>query len=453
MLLRLLKDTLQRRTRRLLATVLAVMTGASLATALLGISLDITGQMGRELRAYGANILASPASGELRLEIGGVPLRVPASRGNGLQATSGERPLLNENDLVKLKTIFWRNNIVGFAPYLTALVEVDGHPLALTGTWFAKPLTLSKGAAVRTSFATTQNAEAEAIFRTGIKTTAPWWRVQGEWVQDDDPGSAMVGAELAQRKGWQIGDDFAAQVEGRRASFHIVGLVGTGGFEDEQIFVALPATQALLGLSQGVDRVQVSALVEPDSKLRADLRGLDPAEMTPEQYATWYCSPIMGAVVTQIQEVLPGADVRPIRQISQAEMDFLGKIGLLMALLTLMALSGSALAVMTAMTASVMERRQEIGLMKAIGADDGQIASIFLSEAALIGLVGGAAGYLLGLGLAQGLARWVFSAGGQVPVVVLPFTLLLALGVALIGSALPVRRAVCFDPVLLLRGR
>jgi len=124
-----------------------------------------------------------------------------------------------------------------------------------------------------------------------------------------------------------------------------------------------------------------------------------------------------------------------------------------MALLTVMALGGSALAVMTAMTASVMERRVEIGLMKAIGADDGQIASIFLSEAALIGLAGGAAGYLLGLGLAQGLARWVFSAGGQMPAIVLPLTLLLAIAVALIGSALPVRQAVRFDPVLLLRGK
>ena len=74
MLLRLLKDTLRRRTRRLLATSLAVMTGASLAAALLGISLDITGQMGRELRAYGSNILASPANNDLRLEIGGMPV-------------------------------------------------------------------------------------------------------------------------------------------------------------------------------------------------------------------------------------------------------------------------------------------------------------------------------------------------------------------------------------------
>ena len=442
MLLRLLKDTLRRRTRRLLITVLAVTTGASLAAALLGISLDITGQMGRELRAYGANILASPAGGDLRLEIGGVPVRV-----------SGERVLLDENELVKLKTIFWRHNVMGFAPYLTALAQVNGQTVAVTGTWFEKSLTLPKGAAIRTGFAKTQDASVETTFRTGVKIIAPWWQVQGAWVQDDDLGSAMVGAGLARQMGWQIGDEITATVEDRAARFRIVGLVSTGGYEEDQVFAALPAAQALLGLSRGADRVQISALVEPDSNLRPDLRGLDPAKMTPEQYATWYCSPIMGAVITQIEEVLPNSDVRPIRQISQAEVDFLGKIGLLMTLLTAAALGGSALAVMTAMTASVMERRAEIGLMKAIGADDGHIALIFLSEAALIGLAGGAAGYLLGLGLAQGLARTVFSVGGDVPPIVLPITLLLALAVAMVGSALPVRQAVRFDPVLLLRGK
>ena len=440
MLIRLLKDTLRRRTRRLIVTVVAVTTGASLAAALLGISLNITSQMGRELRAYGANILASPSSSNLRLEIGGVPVRIP-----------GERALLDENELVKLKTIFWRNNIVGFAPYLTALAKVNAQTVAITGTWFDKPLKLPKSAAVTTGFAKTENAKSETVFSTGVKAIAPWWQVEGGWVNDEDTGGAMVGKALARRMGWQVGDDFVAQMDQVSARFKILGLVSTGGFEEDQIFVSLPAAQALLNLPRGAERVLISALVEPDEKLRADLRGLDPSEMTPDQYATWYCSPIMAAVVTQIKEVLPEASVGPIRQISEAEAGFLSKIGLLMALLTFAALAGSALAVMTTMTASVMERRGEIGLMKALGADNGQIAAIFLSESTLIGAVGGFAGYLLGLELAQVLSRWVFTASGEVPIVVLPITLLIALGVALLGSALPVRQAMRFDPVLLLR--
>lgn len=442
MLLRLLQETFRRRPRRLLITALAVTTGASFAAALIGISLDITSKMGREMRAYGANILASPASSELRLEIGGVPVQV-----------SGEGPLLDENELVKLKTIFWRHNIVGFAPYLTTLAEVNGQRVALTGTWFDMPLALPEGAAVRTGYYSQNEATAsESAFRTGVRTIAPWWQVEGEWVRDDDLDSAMVGRQLARRMGWRTGDEIAVQVEERTARFRIVGIVSTGGYEEDQVFVPLRSVQSLRGLALGADRVQISALVEPDSSLRADLQGLDPSEMTPEQYATWYCSPIMGAVVTQIQEVLPGADVRPIRQISQAELDFLGKMSLLMMLLSATALLGSALAVMTAMTASVTERRAEIGLMKAIGADDSQIMLIFLGEAGLIGLAGGVAGYLTGLGLAQGLARWVFSAGGEVPAITLLITLLLALAVALLGSALPLRQVVRIGPVRLLRG-
>lgn len=440
MLIRILQETLRRRKRRLLVTVLAVTTGASLAAALLGISLNITSQMGRELRVYGANILVSPSSANLRLEVGGLPIRI-----------SGQRALLDETELIKLKTIFWRNNVVGFAPYLTALAKVDGTQVAITGTWFEQTLKLPKGVAVTTGFAKMENAKREATFSTGVKTIAPWWRVEGQWVQDGDTGGAMVGASLARKLGWEIGDEFTAQVDQRSARFKVLGLVKTGGFEEDQVFVSLPAAQSLLGLSTGAERVLVSALVEPEEKLRPDLRGLDPSEMTPEQYATWYCSPIMAAVVTQIQEVLPGAKVGPIQQISQAEAGFLAKIGLLMTLLTLTALAGSALAVMTTMTASVMERRGEIGLMKALGADNVQVAAIFLSESALIGLAGGGAGYLLGLGLAQVLSRWVFSGSGQAPIVVLPVTLLLALGVALFGSILPVRQALRFEPVLLLR--
>ena len=440
MLIRLLKDTLRRRTRRLIVTVVAVTTGASLAAALLGISLNITSQMGRELRAYGANILIAPSNKNLSLEIGGVPVRIP-----------GERALLDENELVKLKTIFWRNNIVGFAPYLTALANVNEQSVAIIGTWFDKSLKLPKGATVTTGFAKTENVKSEAMFSTGVKAIAPWWQVEGGWVKDENAGGAMVGKALARRMNWQVGDEFVAQVDKLTARFKILGLVSTGGFEEDQIFVTLPAAQALLELPRGAERVLISALVEPEEKLRADLRGLDPSEMTPDQYATWYCSPIMAAVVTQIKEVLPDASVGPIRQISEAEAGFLSKIGLLMALLTFAALAGSALAVMTTMTASVMERRGEIGLMKALGADDGQIAAIFLSESTLIGAAGGIAGYLLGLELAQVLSRWVFTAGGEVPFVVLPITLFIALGVALLGSALPVRQAVRIDPVLLLR--
>ena len=104
---------------------------------------------------------------------------------------SGGRTLIDENDLVKLKTILWRHNIVGFAPHLTALAEVNNHAsrVALNGTWFDKPLNLPRGAAMRTGFAATGSGPDGSIFRTGVKVIASWCQVQATWVQDDDPDS------------------------------------------------------------------------------------------------------------------------------------------------------------------------------------------------------------------------------------------------------------------------
>lgn len=442
MLLRILSEAFRRRPRRAAAAILAVTMGTALAAALLGISLDITEKMVRELRSYGANILVAPQATGLQLEIGGIAIHPPAARG-----------AIDEDELVKLKTIFWRHNIAGFAPFLSAVVEAGDQQAVLTGTWFDRALTLPAGAAVRTGFARREETASGEEFRTGVKTIAPWWQVQGDWADDQDSGAAMVGAAVARRLGLEVGGTFTASYAGRSQALRVVGLVSTGGYEEEQIFVPLPTAQNLLGLSRGADKVLVSVLVLPDDNLRPDLQYLDPDEMTPEQYETWYCSPIMGAVVTQIEEVLPGTRARPIRQIAEAEGAFLSKIGLLMTLLTVTALAASALAVMTAMTASVLERRAEIGLMKAIGADGGQIALIFLSEAGLIGLGGGLIGYLAGLGLAAFIGQQVFAAAVSLPLVVLPVTLALALGVALVGSAQPVRRAMRLDPVILLRGR
>jgi len=439
-LARILREALRRHPRRAVTAVLAVAVGTALATGLLGVSLDITEKMARELRSYGANILVTPRAAGLQLEIGDITISPPNADGR-----------IDENELARLKTIFWRHNIVGFAPFVSGVVRVGDDRAVLTGTWFDKPVTLPAGVAVRTEFAREEKTTEAEVFRTGVRAIASWWQVEGEWASDGDAGMAMVGARVAARLGLRPGRTFKVRYDDRERTLQVAGLITTGGDEEEQIFVPLSTAQRLLGLAFGVDKVLVSALVEPDDKLRSDLRGLDPSEMTPEQYETWYCSPIMAAVLTQIEEALPDTRAAPIRRIADAEGAFLSKIGLLMTLLTVTALLGAALAVMTTMTAAVLERRAEIGLMKAIGADDRQVALIFLSQASLIGLSGGLLGYLAGLWVTAVIGRQVFATAVPLPLVVLPITLFLALAVALAGSVLPVRRATRFHPVVLLR--
>ncbi len=442
MLLRILKETFTRRKRRLSLAVLAVLIGSALATSLLGVSDDVMDKMTREMRSYGANILIVPQSDALQLEFGGVSFQ-----------PVGSQRYVDERDLYKLKTIFWRNNILGFAPFLNLVVTVpNGDQAVLTGTWFDREVSVPTGTTLRTGFAEQSASDQSTAFRTGVKSISPWWKVQGRWASDNSQREVMVGAALAQGLGLHPGDSLAVTYRDGAQNLEVVGVVTTGGFEDGQIFAPLPMAQRLLGIPYGVGKVQVSALTLPKEKLAPDIRDKRPEDMTPAEYEKWYCSPIVDAVVTQIEEALPGTDARPIRQISDAEGSFAVKIQMLMILVTTVALLASALGVFTTMTTTVLERRAEIGLMKAIGAENTQVALIFLTEAAVVGIIGGLLGYFGGIGLAGYIGTTVFNASVAPNPILLPVALILAVGIALAGSALPVRTAMRIQPISLLRG-
>lgn len=442
MLFRILRETLFRRKKRVALAIAAVLIGSSLATALLSVSSDILDRFTKEMRSYGANILLTPELASLQLEIAGISY-----------APAGSQELINEDHLIKLKAIFWRNNITGFAPFLNAIVTTEnGEPLALTGTWFEKEMTLPKGTSLSDGASSASNTSEPISFKAGVKPISPWWKVKGKWVSDDDLDSAIVGSSIADKMNLAIGDTFVVKYREQSKTLRVSGIVSTGGYEDSQVFVTLPTAQGLTGIDKGASRVLVSALTMPKEKLAPDIRDKRPEEMTPAEYEKWYCSPVIEAVITQIKEVIPGIEAKPIRQISDAEGAFATKIQLLLFIVTAVALLTSALGVMTTMTAAVLERQTEIGLMKAIGAENTQVAMIFLAEATVIGIVGGALGFLGGYALAGYIGVQVFNVAIVPSPFVLPVSLLLAIGVALLGSAIPVRRAIQIEPIHLLRG-
>src|ERR1700726_1363057 len=113
MFLRIVKDSFARQSRRKLLTAATLALGTAIATATLSVALDVGDRMASEFRSLGANLLVTPQADTLPLEIGGVDYR-PVNSGS----------YLAEGDLGKLKTIFWRNNIVGFAPFLDVPVAI-----------------------------------------------------------------------------------------------------------------------------------------------------------------------------------------------------------------------------------------------------------------------------------------------------------------------------------------
>jgi len=123
-----------------------------------------------------------------------------------------------------------------------------------------------------------------------------------------------------------------------------------------------------------------------------------------------------------------------------------------MLLVTLAALLASALAVSAAMATAIFERRREVGLMKALGAGNLSVAALFFTEAGLLALIGGTAGFLIGIALAEEIGKWIFSARIAVEPVLFPVVLAMAVLVTFAGSAASIRRAMHFSPAIVLRG-
>lgn len=412
---RLLFSAIKRRKLRIALAVLAVVMGASIASTLLTVSFDINDKMGRELKSYGANILLQPSS---------------------------EGAFINESELYKMKTIFWRHNIIGYSPYLSDTVKVKDTEIVLSGTYLDEEIRIP--GLNKTFIGNRKTQEKEATIRTGVKTIASWWKVDGEWPA---PREALVGVNAAEKLGLKRGSLFSAEFGSNNATFKVSGILSTGGDEDGQVIVSLKDAQMLFEKQGMVDRVVVSALTTPEPAEK-----IDPSKLPPEKYEIWYCTPYISSIMLQIEETVPSASARPIRQVADNEGKMLKKFEWLMFLITGIAMTTASLGVAAAMNTSIFERKKEIGLMKAIGADGNQIAKLFFAEAAVTGIIGGAIGILIGIVLARIVGLWVFGAIISPSLFSVLISGILSVGIALLGSMLPVKKAVEIEPSVILRG-
>jgi putative ABC transport system permease protein len=415
MFARMLYQSFCRQRRRKLLAAIAITLGVSVATAMIAVATDIGDKINRELRTYGANLVITPDADTLDVEIGGVNLK-PAT----------DSAYLNEADLLKIKGMFWRHNIVGFAPMLPVPVTVGANRVELLGTYFSKPLNFG-----------------DATFTTGVRVTHPWWRVQGAWPADDS-SDVLLGERLAQQLGRKVGDEI--QFGGR--TLRVAGILSSDGAEDNQIVAPLALAQQILGKPSAVKRVLVSAMTKPEDALARR----DPKTMSPELFDRWFCSPYANSIAHDLQQTIPHSRAEQIRQVAQNEGTVLDRIKGLMLLVTLAALLASSLAVSAAMATAIFERRSEVGLMKALGAGNGAVATLFFAEAALLALLGGAAGYGFGNLMAQQVGLWVFNSRIAIQPVLFPVVIALAVLVTFAGSAASIRKAMKFDPVMVLRG-
>jgi putative ABC transport system permease protein len=413
MFFRFVSESMRRAPRRKLMTIAAVAMGTAVATAVLGVELDIGDKMNAELSNLGANILVTPRARTAAVDSAGVHA-VPV----------GSDDFIPEAQIPRIKTIFWQLNITGFAPSLSGV----SRDIPVRGVWFDHAYRTPDG----------------RDFRTGVRAVNPSWKVDGQWPAET-PNTSLAGAAIAAKLHLQPGSHVTLFDE----PFTVTGILHTGGEEDDQILLRLPDLQRLLNRPGQVDSVQVAALTKPEDAFARK----DPTRMNATELERWNCTNYVTTIARQIEGVLPMAIARPIRRVADSEGRVLSKISGLMLLIAFAALAAAALTVWSVMATTMLERRGEIAIMQATGATDRLIASLFAAEVALEGLVGGIIGVLAGLQMAHWVGRSIFSAGIEIPAILPPVAMALAVLVAVAGAFPPLRRSLALPPAIALRER
>ena len=436
MFLRVLGDAFARQKRRKAIVFVAVALGTAAASAPADIALDVGDRMSRELKAFGANLVVVPRGASQPVRVGGTDfsaLSVPA--------------YLRAEDVLRVQDNFWKNNILAFAPLLDAPAEIaaaggaEGRRAILRGAWFDRPFRLDEPTAASGPEPT-----------TGLRRMQPYWQVEGRW--PDERGAAdeaLVGARLAASLGLRPGSRLEARVSaGSAARLLVAGILTTGGEEDEMVLAPLEAVQRAAGLEGRLSRVLVSALTTPESAVY-ERKGLDPRSLSPAEFESWSCTPFVSSIAFEIEEAWPGVEARVVRRVADAEGAVLDRASGLMTLVAVMGLFGAALTVASALTAGVLERRVEIGLLKSLGARNATVIALFLAEAAVLGIAGGLAGSAAGAWLARVVSASIFGTPVAIRPASVPLAVACALAITLLGALLPVRRIAGLRPAEVLR--
>ena len=286
--------------------------------------------------------------------------------------------------------------IIAAAPFLYVAANSGTQPVILAGTWFDQVAKMNS-----------------------------WWKIDGSWVGSRESHlQCLVGNAAARQLGLAIGSPVELRSGDHTISLTVAGIVTTGGAEDSQIFTDLSVAQDLAGLSGRVSLVQLSV-----SGSSSDIE----------------------ALTNRLAGALPGLDVRPVRQIAAAEGTILGRIRGLIFWTVALILALSMLGVLASMAALAMERRRDVGLMKALGGPVSRIMRLFLAEAGALGILGGTIGFVIGMLLARWMGSSVFGVAISPRPIVFPLTIILTVAVALLG-AFPLRLLGRVRPAEILRG-
>lgn len=251
-----------------------------------------------------------------------------------------------------------------------------------------------------------------------VRKLDSWWQVS-QWPANAN--DALLGERAAQF----VADEKAVTLTfaGSSHTFSGVGRVKTGGDEDSRIYTSVDTLQAWTQVAPTVLEVQI-----PGGAANVE------------------------AAIARLKTALPGADVEPVRQLVEGESSIVDKTHALMFGAVILIALTVGISVLATLSASVLERRRDFALMKALGSSEGQLMGLFLTETMLLAAGGVVVGYALGSVAAWGISEVNFSTASLPRVGVLPIVLALNVGIAAVAAVLPVRVLRRLQPAALLRG-
>lgn len=321
------------------------------------------------------------------------------SYGANMVLVSARQESVNLGDAARAVALLPRDDLLGMAPFRYIPVRNNMLPYTAVGTDFA-----------------------------AVRKTRPYWQVTGRW--PSKPNEMLVGADIAEYALLEPGKSLS--IDGRNgkqekfeAEFAITGVVKTGGVEDGVIFMALPDMEAMTGEKDKADVVELSL-------------GVGERELK--------------NIAAAVGSAVPSLEARLVTRVTRSETVVLGKLKMLIYLVTLIMLVLTMICVATTMMAVVMERRKEIGLKKALGAESRRIAGEFLAEGVVLGALGGLAGGVCGLLFARFISDNVFGRSIMVEYGLVPAVVVVSILVTVAACLLPVRRAMDVEPARVLRG-
>lgn len=463
-MIRMVARSLARQIKKRVLIAIVVCLSACVSVAMLSVVYDVGDKINAELSSYGSNIIVQPKSNAVVNDL--YASRTKSNYSNSQTSRTSQTladaesqestAFLKESDAAKIKMIFWAFNITNFAPKLTIYANLKANSSAesansagsansnksansvvpIVGTWFNRKLALASG-------------ETTVV---GVQGMRSWWRmIEGRFPRDFKR-EAAVGTNLAKSHNLKVGQRIKLTRFGRQISLKIVGIYDSGDSDNNAIYADSSEAQILANKPNMVEAIEVKALTTPENDL-ARKAAKNPAALSQEEWETWYCTAYPSSITYQIEEVIPGAVAKQVRQVSAMQGSVLNKTRAVMVLMTALSLVAAAVAVANLMAAAISERSGELALLKALGARDGSVARLMLMETAVIACVGALIGMIAGFGVAQVIGFGVFgSAISLRPMVfVLVFVLLAITVLAAAGSS--IRSILHVRPAEVLHGR